>query len=162
MNVSMIFNSQIFNAVIEAAKAKAAGSPAWLRAIDRAATELHKAPYWSFDSTTNTLTLISKTSGKKYTIDGNHTCDATANGHTACKHRAAHRLMLRYVEALANAPAATTHAAEVATTPTPASIPAGVGREKRVILMGVQPSDARPVAKFRSNALGETYNGWQI
>jgi hypothetical protein len=95
----MILNSSIWNEVISTAKASTANAPAWLRAVERGAAEIERARYWSFAE--GVLTIISTTSGKTYRIDAHHTCEAVANGHTACRHRAARRLMQRYTERLA-------------------------------------------------------------
>ena len=92
----MILNTQIFNSVVAAAKAKAADSPAWLRAIDRAVTEILRSRYWAFAD--GVLTIQSTSSGKLYRVDDAHTCEAR-NG--VCKHRAARRLLQRYAEMLA-------------------------------------------------------------
>ena len=92
----MLLNSAIFAATIDAAKASASASPAWLRAIDRAVIEIERSPYWSYAD--GTLTLISTTSNKTYKIDESHTCEAK-NG--ICKHRAARKLIQRYLERLA-------------------------------------------------------------
>ena len=97
----MLLNSKIWSDTISAAKAAASTSPAWLRAIERAVIEIERSKYWSFDGTT--LTIISTTSKKTYRIDDQHTCTACANGHSACKHRAARRLMIRYTERLQTA-----------------------------------------------------------
>ena len=94
----MILNTQIFRATVEAAKAKVANQPAWLRAIDRAVVEIEKAKYWSFAD--GVLTIISTTSGKRYVIGDGHTCEAVGG---ICKHIAARRLMVRYFERLAAA-----------------------------------------------------------
>ena len=91
----MILNTFIWQAVITTAKAKAAHSPVWLRAIDRAVGEIEKARYWSFAD--GVLTIQSTTSDKLYRIGDDHTCEAR-NG--ICKHRAARRLMQLYFEAL--------------------------------------------------------------
>jgi len=99
----MILNTRIWNETINAAKSAAADSPAWLRAIERAVIEIEKSKYWSFDGAT--LVIISTTSKKTYRIDENHTCEAVANGHAACRHRAARRLMQRYTERLNAQPA---------------------------------------------------------
>ena len=119
MNVSMLLNIAIFTAVVTEAKAKAANSPVWLRAIDRAVVELNRASYWSFVD--GVLVLISTTSKKRYVIDATHTCEAR-NGR--CKHIAAHRLMTRYVEALTSVPAAATAEQPSALVPAATQIPA--------------------------------------
>jgi hypothetical protein len=91
----MILNTRIWQETIEAAKAAASNSPAWLRAIERAVIEIEKARYWAFDG--DTLTIISTTSSKMYHINDAHTCEAKGG---ICKHRAARRLMMRYTERL--------------------------------------------------------------
>jgi len=116
----MLLNSKIWSDTISAAKAAASTSPAWLRAIERAVIEIEKAKYWSFDG--QTLTIQSTTSKKLYRVDENHTCEAVANGHTACRHRAARRLMQRYTERL-NAGASSPVPA-----PAPAPVPARIER----------------------------------
>ena len=95
----MILNSQIWKQTVAAAILAATGQAAWIRAIERAVKEIEKSAYWSFDGVT--LTIKSTTSGKLYKITAEHTCEATANGFKACKHKAALRLMLRYSERLA-------------------------------------------------------------
>ena len=104
----MILNTQIWRQTIEAAKSAASTSPAWLRAIERAVIEIERSRYWSFDG--STLVIQSTTSKKLYHIDENHTCEACANGHTACKHRASRRLIQRYTERLHAAPKTDTFA----------------------------------------------------
>jgi hypothetical protein len=99
----MILNTRIWTETINAAKSAASTSPAWLRAIERAVIEIERSRYWSFDG--STLVIISTTSKKTYRIGADHTCEAVANGHTACRHRAARRLMLRYTERLNAQPA---------------------------------------------------------
>jgi len=97
----MILNTQIWRATVEAAIAASSSSPAWLRAIERADTEIRKSRYWAFDG--STLTIQSTTSKKMYRIEaGNHTCEARGG---ICKHRACLRLMQRYTERLHAAPA---------------------------------------------------------
>lgn len=97
----MILNLAIFTATVAAAKTKAAGNAALLRAIERAVIEIQKAPYWSFAD--GILTIISTTSGERYVIGDNHTCPANSR---TCKHLVARRLMVLYSERLASAPAA--------------------------------------------------------
>jgi hypothetical protein len=95
----MILNTQIWRETIEAAKAAASTSPAWLRAIERAVIEIEKAKYWAFDG--DVLTIISTTSKKTYKIGADHTCEARGG---ICKHRASRRLIQRYTERLHAAP----------------------------------------------------------
>ncbi|MGH9832960.1 MAG: hypothetical protein ACREBD_03180 [Blastocatellia bacterium] len=95
----MLLNSKIWSDAINAAKAAASTSPAWLRAIERAVIEIERSRYWSFDG--STLVIISTTSKKTYRIDANHTCEARGG---VCKHRASRRLIQRYTERLHAAP----------------------------------------------------------
>ncbi len=95
----MILNTAIFNQTVIAAKAKAAGNASILRAIDRAVVEIERAKYWSFAD--GVLTIISTTSGKRYVIGDDHTCEAQSK---TCKHRIARLLMVRYYERLAAEP----------------------------------------------------------
>ena len=89
----MILNSQIWQQTIAAAILAVAGKAEWIRAIQRGAKEIESSRYWSVDGVT--LTIKSTTSGKLYRITAEHTCEATASGFKACKHKAAHRLMVK-------------------------------------------------------------------
>lgn len=91
----MILNTTTWQQTINEAKAKSAGKPAILRAIDRAVIEISRSKYWSFDG--QTLRLQSTTSTKLYIVEEGHTCDAQSK---TCKHHIARRLMLRYTQAL--------------------------------------------------------------
>jgi cobalamin biosynthesis Mg chelatase CobN len=97
----MILNTRIFNSVVETARTKSANNPALLRAIDRAVCEINRSRYWAYDGKANVLRIQSTTSRKLYIVDDAHTCEATANGHKACKHLVARRLLQRYTEACA-------------------------------------------------------------
>ncbi len=70
----MILNSHIWQQTINEAKAKSAGQPAILRAIDRAVIEIAHSRYWSFDD--QTLRIQSITSRKLYVVDEGHTYEA--------------------------------------------------------------------------------------
>ena len=104
----ILMNTKIWSETVEEAKGKAAGSPAWLRAIEKADQSLRRfSTYWSFDATKGELRIMSgSNAGHLYVITNitEHTCPAMAGGHKVCYHRAAYRLMCRYVERLANAP----------------------------------------------------------
>jgi len=95
----MILNTQIWQDTINAAKAAASTSPAWLRAIERAVVEIERSRYWSFDG--DVLTIQSTTSSKLYRVGADHTCEAKGG---ICKHRASRRLIQRYTERLHAAP----------------------------------------------------------
>lgn len=97
----IILNSQIWSATVKEAKEKAANSPAWLRAIEKADKQIRRTRYWSFDAAKGELKLMSATSREIYSITAaGHTCPATVSGNKVCYHRAAHRLMTRYAERL--------------------------------------------------------------
>lgn len=115
----MLLNIQIWKSVIEAAKTKVANQSEWLRAIDRGVIEIEKARYWAFAD--GVLTIESTTSKHIYKVSETHSCQATENGHKACKHVAARRLMQRYHEKLSAVDAPTTKAdAPAAPVSTPA------------------------------------------
>lgn len=138
-----LINTNIFQAVVTTAKAKAAQHPAWLRAIDKAAAELlHPFTYWAFAD--GVLTMQSPTSGKLYRIDDAHTCEAAAVGRP-CKHRAARQLMVRYHEALTNMP-----------SPAPVK-PSTIAPPRRSLM----DEAARTVYAPRT-IKGETYHGIDI
>jgi hypothetical protein len=102
----MHFDSSKFAPVVEAAKARAANSPAWLRAIDRAA-----AGILSGELIVTVLAhgaLVTSANGS-YHANGECQCAAYRHGHKACPHRAAARLVELYEETL-----------ETETTPAPA------------------------------------------
>jgi len=82
--------------VVAAAKAKAANSPAWLRAIEKAHTHLIENPYIS--ETEDGLLILSD-SGKTYHANGICQCKAWEFGRRPCWHRAAAQLVRRYREA---------------------------------------------------------------
>ncbi len=89
-----MINSVKLDRVIEAAKAKAANSPSWLRAIDRAAEQLRSNPYIADQGDG---LLILSTSGEFYHANGVCQCKAFHHG-MACWHRAAAQLIKRYNE----------------------------------------------------------------
>jgi hypothetical protein len=88
----MQFTESRLNAAIEAAKAKAANNPAWLRAIDKAVAGLRGG--WIVTELHDGL-LITSDSGETYKANGVCSCAAYRNG-MACKHRAAARLVEIY------------------------------------------------------------------
>ncbi|HMV82190.1 MAG TPA: hypothetical protein PLD20_19890 [Blastocatellia bacterium] len=91
----MILNTSIFKPTVETAKAKCAGKSILLCPLDHAVVEIERAKYWSLTDTV--LTIISTTSGKRYVISDDHSCEAH-NKH--CKYLVAHHLMQRDFEAL--------------------------------------------------------------
>jgi len=99
----MILDTNRFNATVEVAKAKAADSPAWLRAIERAAEGI-----LSGELIVTTLAhgaLVTSSNGS-YMANGSCQCKAFRRGHKECRHRAAARLIELYETAdLAVSPA---------------------------------------------------------
>jgi hypothetical protein len=91
-----------FAAVVAGAKAAAADSPRWLRAIDRAAEGI-----LSGELIVTILyhgALVTGSNGS-YLANGSCECKAFQNGHKECKHRAAARLMELYEATPATKPA---------------------------------------------------------
>lgn len=91
----MTFNQIQFAKVVETAKTKAASSPRWIRAIDRAAAAL-----MSGELIVTTLAdgaLVTSANGS-YHANGSCQCKAAAAGHAECYHRAAARLVELYEE----------------------------------------------------------------
>lgn len=87
--------------VAEQARQNAAQHPHWLNAIKRAVTELHMNAW--IERGDHGL-VIASPSGNVYTANGACQCTAYAYGN-ACWHRAAARLVRRYDEYVAAAPA---------------------------------------------------------
>jgi hypothetical protein len=85
----MTINTEKFNSIVEAAKAKTS-DPKWLRAIERAA-----AAILSGEMIVTTLAhgALVTTANGTYAANGHCNCEAARKGHTQCKHRAAARLM---------------------------------------------------------------------
>jgi hypothetical protein len=90
--------------IAQAALGKVANSKRWQSAIKRAESLLLDNPFWHVTED-GTLLLLSPDSSELYETDGvvceriagepRVTCRAYAEGRP-CKHRAAHRLLLRY------------------------------------------------------------------
>jgi hypothetical protein len=102
----MTINQAQFAQVVEAAKAKATDSPAWLRSLEKAAAAILDG---SMIVTTLAHGALVTTPGGTYHANGVCDCPARTNH---CYHRAGARLWLRY-EAAVLAPRL---AADVATT----------------------------------------------
>ena len=132
----MIFNTinlVLFLAVVEAAKAKAAGNASWIRAIDKAAEQIRTNPYICEDG--DGLMIQSATGSEVYHANGACQCKAFTKG-MACWHRAAAQLVKRYRQAEATKKAEQTAqpvAKPVATWPiSPARSQAYYQRERAV------------------------------
>jgi hypothetical protein len=89
----MQINQAKFTAIVEAAKAKAANDPKWLRAIERAAKEIISG---EMIVTTLAHGALITTARGTYAANGHCNCEAARRGHKECKHRAAARLMDLY------------------------------------------------------------------
>jgi hypothetical protein len=80
--------------VVQEAFDKVAGSRRWQTAIAKAKQQIEENPYLHFDG--HTLLILSP-SGEIYTANGTCQCRAFTNGQP-CWHRAAARLVERYIE----------------------------------------------------------------
>jgi hypothetical protein len=107
----MTINKEKFEAIVEAAKIKAANDPKWLRAIEKAAKAILSG---EIIITTLAHGALVTTANGTYAANGHCNCEAARRGHSQCYHRAAARLMDLYESEVA-APA--TFAADVAESP---------------------------------------------
>jgi hypothetical protein len=92
----MQINFTVWNQTVEAARAAAANSPAWLRAIGKAVEQIHTNP--CITELYNGV-LITDANGCTYLANGVCQCKEFRRG-TACWHRAAAKLINRYNDAL--------------------------------------------------------------
>jgi len=99
-------NQATLNNIVAAAKAKAANSPRWIRAIDRAAEALASGEL--VVTLLHNGALVTSPRGS-YFVNGCCECEASRRGHTECYHRAAVRL----VELLETAPAVSPARADI-------------------------------------------------
>ncbi|HEU0183788.1 MAG TPA: hypothetical protein VFS27_00635, partial [Blastocatellia bacterium] len=86
-----MINTQKFNGIVEAAKMKAANSPEWLRAIEKAARMLASGELVVTLFADDTA-LVTSPNGS-YRVNGHCACKAALSGHSECYHRAAVRLV---------------------------------------------------------------------
>jgi hypothetical protein len=91
----MTINQVQFAQVVEKAKAAAANSPRWLRAVERAAEGILTGS-WIVTELADGI-LVTTESGSTYHANGVCQCKAFARGQ-ACKRRAAARLISLYNE----------------------------------------------------------------
>jgi len=84
-----MINTEKFNSIVEAAKAKT-NDPKWLRAIEKAAAAILSG---EIIVTTLAHGALVTTANGTYAANGHCNCEAARRGHTQCKHRAAARLM---------------------------------------------------------------------
>lgn len=69
----------------------------WTNAIAKAVVEIENNPYLTWQANSYSLLMLSQTSGEIYTANGTCQCAAFAQG-MPCYHRAAARLVARYLE----------------------------------------------------------------
>jgi hypothetical protein len=81
--------NRTLNTVVETAKAKAANSPKWLRAIERAAAALASGKLVVTLSANDALVTSPRGS---YRVNGHCACEAARRGHAECYHMVAVRL----------------------------------------------------------------------
>jgi hypothetical protein len=86
----MKLDTQKFNTTVEAAKAKAASDPKWLRAIEKAAAMMASGELVVTLFADNTALVTSPRNS--YRVNGHCHCRAAQNGHTQCVHRCAKRI----------------------------------------------------------------------
>lgn len=101
MNVSTEIDREILAEVAAEAIALAAAAPKdakrWVNAIAKATVEIENNPYMTWQPDSHSLVMLSDTSGKIYTANGVCQCEAYNKGFP-CYHRAAARLVARYLE----------------------------------------------------------------
>jgi hypothetical protein len=96
----MILNTRIWQQTVSAAKLAASDSPAWLRAVEKAAAQIESNPCIT---ELRDGVLITSDSGNTYHANGVCQCKAFSFGQP-CWHRAAAQLLTRYRERLAATP----------------------------------------------------------
>ncbi len=106
-----MINTEKFNSIVEAAKAKAVNDPKWLRAIEKAAKAILSG---EMIVTTLAHGALVTTANGTYAANGHCNCEAARRGHTQCYHRAAARLMDLYETEVATQ---ATFVADVAESP---------------------------------------------
>lgn len=89
----MNFDPAKLAAIVQTAKARAAASPRWIRAIDRAAAALLDGSL--IVTTLHDGALVTSKNGT-YHINGKCECKAAQHGDDICRHRAAVRLVEMY------------------------------------------------------------------
>jgi hypothetical protein len=95
-------NTETLETIASAAVAKLESSRCadrarWISAIKKAVKELQSNPFWNYDAANFDFVIMSETSNEIYSV--NTYCGCTAAGKLKpCKHRAMHRLLMRYAE----------------------------------------------------------------
>lgn len=91
----LTINQDRMQRVVQEAFDKVAGSLRWQMAIVKATQQIEENPYMHYDGR---ALLILSPSGEIYSANGSCQCKAYTNGQP-CWHRAAARLVERYLEA---------------------------------------------------------------
>jgi hypothetical protein len=84
-------------AIAKLQNSNAADSKRWINAIARAVAEIENNPFMTYDLDSHSLLILSTESGQIYTANGTCECKAFEFG-KPCHHRAAARLIQRYLE----------------------------------------------------------------
>ncbi len=69
----------------------------WINAIAKATAEIEENPFMTWEPDSHSLLILSQKSGRVYRANGTCQCEAYQKG-LPCYHRAAARLVLRYIE----------------------------------------------------------------
>lgn len=69
----------------------------WINAIAKAVVEIENNPFMTWQADSHSLLILSETSGEIYQANGTCQCKAFNQGQP-CRHRAAARLIQRYLE----------------------------------------------------------------
>ena len=102
MNVSTEINREILAEIAAESIGKLASGNAkdarrWTNAIAKAVVEIENNPFMTWQADSNSLLMLSDKSGSIYTANGVCQCEAYQKGFP-CYHRAAARLIVRYLE----------------------------------------------------------------
>ena len=103
MNVATEINREILSKVAAEAISKInpnqQNGKRWISAIAKAVAEIESNPFMTYDHDSHSLLILSETSGQIYTANGTCQCKAFEQGYP-CRHRAAARLIQRYIETM--------------------------------------------------------------
>lgn len=101
MNVAIEINRELLAEVaaesISKINPEAKDGKRWINAIAKAVAEIENNPFMTFEPETHSLLILSERSGQIYTANGTCQCAAFNKGFP-CYHRAAARLVMRYIE----------------------------------------------------------------
>lgn len=101
MNVAIEINKEILGEVaaesIRKINPQAPNGQRWINAIAKAVVEIENNPFMTYSHDSHSLLIMSATSGNVYNANGTCQCKAFEQGYP-CKHRAAARLIQRYIE----------------------------------------------------------------